>query len=95
MMFDSNNKFSKVPWIAGGVLLLVFIGFIYSSFFKQSSTPNFTGLLLIGLILGATIMFLISKLTSVGRQRIVKEDSHTVVESMRKVFKIVFAEGHF
>lgn len=24
-----------------------------------------------------------------------KESSHTVVESMRKVFKIVFAEGHF
>ncbi len=80
-MFDSNSKFSKIAWVAGGMLLLIFIGFIYSSSFKQSTTPNFTGLLLIGLVLGAIIMFLIGKLTSAGRQRIVKEDSHTVVES--------------
>ncbi|MEJ7676900.1 MAG: DUF4230 domain-containing protein [Segetibacter sp.] len=29
------------------------------------------------------------------KKNIVKENSHTVVESIRKVFKIVFAEGHF
>jgi hypothetical protein len=53
------------------------------------------GFLIIGLLLGAVIMFLISKLPNKRKQRVVTENSHTVVESMRKVFKIVFAEGHF
>ncbi len=82
-------------WIVGGVILLLLIGYIYSVFFKQSTGPNITGLLFIGLLLGALIMFLIGKLTFKGRDKIVHESSHTVVESIRKVFKIVCAEGHF
>lgn len=62
---------------------------------NQAAAPNITGLLLIGLVLGAVIMFLIGKLLRSSGKRVVKESSHTVVESMRKVFKIVFAEGHF
>jgi len=53
------------------------------------------GFLIIGLLLGAGIMFLFSKLPNTRKQRVVKANSHTVVESIRKVFKIVFAEGHF
>lgn len=92
-MSSFNKNAQKIAWIAGGLLLLVLI--IYSTFFKQSATPNFTGLLIIGLLLGAAIMFLIWKLSTSSRQSIVREDSHTVVESIRKVFKIVCAEGHF
>ncbi len=46
-------------------------------------------------MIGAVIMFLVSKVIGPKKESIVKEDSHTVVESIRKVFKIVFAEGHF
>ena len=53
------------------------------------------GLLLLGLLLGAVIVFLIWKLVGAGKQTIVKESSHTVLESMRKVFKVVLAEGFF
>ena len=52
-----------------------------------------TGLLLVGLLLGAIITFLILKLIGNQKQTIIKESSHTVVESMKKVFKIVSAEG--
>lgn len=84
-----------IAWIAGVMVLLLFISYLYSVFFKQTRIPNTTGLLIIGLFLGAVIMFLIGKLTGSRKESIVKESSHTVVESIRKVFKIVFAEGHF
>ena len=51
--------------------------------------------LIIGLLLGSLIMFLIWRLNSKPKPVQITESSHTVVESMRKVFKIVFAEGHF
>lgn len=52
-------------------------------------------LLIFGLLAGAIIMFLIWKLNSSRKQAVVKESSHTVVESIRKVFKVVLAEGFF
>ncbi|HZG25054.1 MAG TPA: DUF4230 domain-containing protein [Chitinophagaceae bacterium] len=52
-------------------------------------------LLILGLLLGAVIMFLVLRLAKKSTQNVVKENSHTVVESIRKVFKIVFAEGQF
>jgi hypothetical protein len=56
---------------------------------------NNISLLIFGLLIGAVIMFLIWKLTGTRKQAIVKESSHTVVESVRKVFKVVLAEGFF
>lgn len=56
---------------------------------------NNISLLIFGLLIGAVIMFLIWKLTGTRKQGIVKESSHTVVESVRKVFKVVLAEGFF
>ena len=53
------------------------------------------GLLVVGVVLGAIIMFLFWKLQRSGKQHVVKESSHTVIESMRKVFKVVLAEGFF
>jgi hypothetical protein len=53
------------------------------------------GLLALGLLLGALIMFLIWKSRNAGKQKVVKESSHTILESMRKVFKVVLAEGMF
>ncbi len=94
-MSPSGKSFNKIAWIGGGVFLLLLIGFVYSTFFKQTTAPNVIGLLIIGLLLGAAIMFLIGRVTGSQRQSVVKENSHTVIESMRKVFKVVFAEGHF
>lgn len=96
-MFDNKN-FKMVVWISGGVLLLFIIGFFYSTFFRPTVGAvgsNSMGLLLAGLILGAVIMLLVWKLINSGKKNITSENSHTVVESMRKVFKIVCAEGHF
>jgi preprotein translocase subunit YajC len=56
---------------------------------------NNAGILILGLVLGAVIMFLIWRLNSSGKKKIVRESSHTVIESMRKVFKVVLAEGFF
>ena len=93
-MLSSKIKSKKITWISGFIfLLLIFV--IYSFFSKPTTATNTMGFLIIGLLLGALIMFLISKLPNKRKQRVVKENSHTVVESMRKVFKIVFAEGHF
>ena len=90
-----NKKWRIVFAVAGGLLVLFIISYLYSAFFKTATAPNTTGLLVAGLLLGAVIMFLFSKLSRTAAQPVVKESSHTVVESMRKVFKIVFAEGHF
>ena len=94
-MLSSKIKFKKIPWITGLILLLIIIILINSFFAKQTTATNTMNFLIIGLLLGAVIMFLISKLPNERKQVVVKENSHTVVESMRKVFKIVFAEGHF
>lgn len=93
-MLSSKIKSKKIIWISGLIfLLLIFL--IYSFFSKPTTDTNTMGFLIIGLLLGAVIMLLISKLPGKRKQRVVKENSHTVVESIRKVFKIVFAEGHF
>ena len=60
----------------------------------QSGSGNAT-LLVVGLALGAIVMFLVSRLYRKNSQSVIKESSHTVVESMRRVFKVVFAEGQF
>lgn len=94
-MLFSKMKFKKVTWISGLILLLLLIMLINSFFSKQTTATNTMNFLIIGLLLGAVIMFLISKLPDKRKKVVVKENSHTVVESIRKVFKIVFAEGHF
>lgn len=59
------------------------------------SPVDVTPLLIIGILAGALIMFLITRLLQAGNKKVTKESAHTIVESMRRVFKIVFAEGHF
>lgn len=100
-MFSSNKTFRVIASAAGIMIVLLFISYLYSIVFRHNTISNSTGLLIIGLFLGALIMFLISKLTQPPKERkenkenAVKVNSHTVVESIRKVFKIVFAEGYF
>jgi uncharacterized membrane protein YeaQ/YmgE (transglycosylase-associated protein family) len=94
-MFSLNKNFQRFIWIVGSIVALFLAGYIYSTFFRKTPSSNSSGLLVAGLLLGAVIMFLVWRLNSSGSKTVTKENSHTVVESIRKVFKIVFAEGHF
>ena len=89
------NKFKIILWSVG-ILLVVFLGFfLYQMTQTESLNSMMTILmLLLGLILGGVIAFLASK--KMGSEApVITESSHTIAESMRKVFKVVSAEGHF
>ncbi|NLO69797.1 MAG: DUF4230 domain-containing protein [Porphyromonadaceae bacterium] len=91
------KSFKKLGYIAIVALGLFLLAYLYSVFFKPTAygSANTMGMMILGLILGGLIVFLIVKLLSKKQSEIVAESSHTVVESMRKVFKIVCAEGQF
>lgn len=90
----SFKTFGYVAIIALGLFL---VAYLYSVFFKPTAygSANTMGMMVLGLVLGGLIVFLIVKLLSKKQTEISAESSHTVVESMRKVFKIVCAEGQF
>ena len=81
----------------------IFIAIIYTGCSTPSNISNTSGttnLLVIGLILGGVVMFFvmsyINKFIRRSKQtEVIRESSHTIIESMRRVFKIVFAEGQF
>ncbi len=83
-----------MAWVAGGIVVLILIWKLFTPSVAQAGTTNVIGVLLTGLTIGAIIMFLVWKLIG-GNRKVVSHNSHTVVESIRKVFKIVCAEGHF
>ena len=93
------NQRSTIKWVGITLAILIAIGAIYSIFFK----PNYSGannnmlIFVVGaLFIGALISFLVNKaFFRTETAPVVRESSHTIVESMRKVFKIVTAEGHF
>lgn len=77
-----------------GVVLLA--GFVYSTFFRPvyGSEQNVLSLILFGLVIGGLLVFLILRLQAKKQTETgMKTTSHTVVESIRRVFKIVVAEG--
>jgi hypothetical protein len=89
------KKYGKWLLTVLGILLLIVLIFSNIGFHVSKTSPNttMTNLLIIGLLLGAVITFLILKLISRENKTVIRESSHTVIESMRKVFKIVCAEG--
>ena len=80
------------------LVALFIIGNIYSLFKANAGVSNGYGggatitILVLGLLVGAFCMYLISRVKKSG-EMVVSESSHTVVESMKKVFKVVCAEG--
>ena len=92
-----KTKLKYIIWIIVVLLALIVIGVIYSSFFKPTyGGNNFLSFLIAGLIIGGIISYLLFRLYAVNRkEQKITESSHIVVESMRKVFKIVCAEGQF
>jgi hypothetical protein len=92
-MSGINKKIRNIGLIVLGIIMLMLIVYFSTNYSEKVTNSNMTGLLLIGLLLGGVITFLILKLAASQRKNVVKESSHTVIESIRKVFKIVCAEG--
>ena len=89
------GKFKTAFWILG-ILMTLFLGFFLYQMTQSKNINSMMTLimLLLGLFLGGIITYLISgKLKS--EAPIITENSYTIAESMRKVFKVVSAEGHF
>lgn len=95
MSNPGKNKFRSYAYIGGALLLIFLIWNFFSPNYRTISAQNSVGLLLTGLIIGAVIMFLIWRLLAGNSKTVVSESSHTIVESIRKVFKVVTAEGQF
>ena len=87
---------NKLLWI---ILLVGILGsvLLYFLFFQAASLPSeilWAVLLVFGLLVGGVLGALVFK--SVGTSsKVLTESSHTIAQSMRKVFKVVSAEGHF
>lgn len=82
--------------IVSALLLLLIAAYLYRSFTPTSRTaaPNVTGLLITGLLAGGLITYLWVQLRSARSAALgVHSESHTVVEGVKRVFKIVLAEG--
>lgn len=89
------KKYKIILWSVAILLVLFLIFFLYQMTQSQSTNSMMTVLMLfLGLILGGVIVFLVSK-KLISEPNEITESSHTIAESMRKVFKVVSAEGHF
>ncbi len=99
--FCNKNKMTRnlkrnIVIIASSIVLLLLVGFVYKTFFRPNytSSGNIAGILIFGLILGIIITYLFLQLRSARKaEASIKTSSHTVIESIKRVFKIVVAEG--
>ncbi len=89
------KKYKMIFWSVG-ILIVIFLGFFLYQMTQSESINSMMTLvmLLLGLMLGGIIAFLVSNKMSAAPV-VITESSHTIAESMRKVFKVVSAEGHF
>ena len=91
-----NFKKYKIMFWSAGILIVLFLAyFLYQMTQSESINSMMTLIMLmLGLVLGGIIAFLVSNKMSAAPV-VITESSHTIAESMRKVFKVVSAEGHF
>ncbi len=80
-----------------GIVILFVIGFLIKMRYGQAYTQTSSGILmlLVGLGLGGLIFYLAGQKSWFGKNESTREVSHSMVNSIEKVFKIVSAEGHF
>lgn len=89
------KNFKIVLWIIASLVVLLLGFFIYQMMQSNNMNTMMIFIMLItGLILGGIIALLASKKMT-SEPPVITESSHTIAESMRKVFKVVSAEGHF
>jgi nitrogen fixation protein len=82
--------------IAAIIVLLLIIGFGYRTFFRPQygSNPNVIGIIILSLVIGAIITYLSLQLRQARNSTVsTRTSSHTIIESIKRVFKIVVAEG--
>jgi hypothetical protein len=97
-MFSFLKNIKTLAILVIILVALFVIGNLFALFRGQDNISNGTSigafifLLIIGLGIGAFCMYLLNKVKKSACVT-VYESSHTVVESMKKVFKIVCAEG--
>lgn len=88
----------KFAWISAAIVVLLLVILLVFDFDNSSQGgPGgflYLGMLLFGLLIGAVIAFLIGRRMQSKPPQVV-ESSHTVIQSIRKVFKVVSAEGQF
>lgn len=87
---------TKIKWTVGilAVIGIAILGYLLLQPNAMTNGLMIFMMLLVGLLLGGLMAFLFFRNTQ-SETAVVKESSHTIAESMRKVFKIVSAEGHF
>ncbi|WP_298647369.1 DUF4230 domain-containing protein [uncultured Proteiniphilum sp.] len=86
----------RIGLITVAILLLLVAGFLYRIFFRPSyaGSGNILGILIFGLLIGILIAWLLFQLWNMRKNRFgTATASHTVVEGIKRVFKIVVAEG--
>lgn len=88
-------KHRATLWILSFLLLADIAYIIYNIQNNQDTTALMVAILILGLILGALLVSILNSDKRAAQPVLVKESSHTVMESMQKVFKIVTSEGHF
>lgn len=82
--------------IIASIIIILLIGLIYSTFFKPvyGANSNVIGIILLGLVIGSIITYLSIQLRQArSKTSATNTSSHTIIESIKRVFKIVVAEG--
>ncbi|MDO5655312.1 MAG: DUF4230 domain-containing protein [Flavobacteriaceae bacterium] len=82
-------------WVLSFLLLADIAYIIYNIQKNQDTTALMVAILILGLIVGALLVSIINSDKRAEQPTVIRESSHTIMESMQKVFKIVTAEGHF
>ena len=87
------NKIKKIGYTASGILALVLCIFLYAAFSDSNLLLSSVFLLAAFSILGLAA-FLYFK-PKINNKESTELNSHTMVDSLKRVFKVVTAEGHF
>lgn len=88
-------KHRAALWTLSFLLLVDIAYIVYNLQKNQDPTLLMVAFLILGLILGALLVIILNRDRKEAAPTLRTESSHTVMESMQKVFKIVTAEGHF
>ena len=91
-----TKKIRVTVGVIVAIIIILLIGVIYSTFFRPQygSNPNVIGIIVISLVIGAIFTYLSLQLRQARNSTATtKTSSHTVIESIKRVFKIVVAEG--
>lgn len=91
-----TKKIRVTVGVIVAIIIILLIGVLYSTFFRPQygSNTNVIGIIIVSLVIGAIISYLSLQLKYARKSTVsTKTSSHTIIESIKRVFKIVVAEG--